>query len=116
MLALLGFAFAAGSLWRYTQQGGRGWLLLGAAALGLGLASGGKFLLGAAALLLVLVILRLTQPESVASLRAALAPLATHRWTLLGAVIVSTLLIATVAGLYPAGLGALVATWTGWLC
>lgn len=115
VLGLLGLALGAGSLWHYAQHGRRRWLFLGAAALAVGLASGGAFLMGALAGLLTLLILSATQPESIAALRSALSPLGATRATLLTALGIVMLLIVTVLSLYPSGLGALVASWGAWL-
>src|SRR5687768_9463729 len=115
MLALFGLALGAGSLCRFAQIHGRGWLLLGAAGLALSVASGGSFLLGVLALILALLVLSLTQPATVGALRAALAPLGQVRSSLLLALGVFVLLIVTLLSLFPGGLGALVESWGKWL-
>jgi hypothetical protein len=115
ILAVFGLALGAGALWRLAETGARRWLVVGALGLSVAIASGGVFLHGILALVVTLLILRLTQPESVVALRGALAPLAALWRALAIAVVVALLLIITLAGLYLNGLGALVASWTAWL-
>ncbi len=115
LLALLGLMLGLGGLWRYTRAGGQGWLLLGAAGLGLSLASGGPFLPGLLALGLTLLVLRLTQPEALSAARAELGPLRSAWLTVALAAGATALLVAALGSLYLRGVGALADSWLAWL-
>ncbi|MEP7359340.1 MAG: glycosyltransferase family 39 protein, partial [Anaerolineales bacterium] len=115
IFALLGLSAAVGALLRYREGGSTYWLFIGAAALGLGLAGGGSFWLGAVALALTILGLRWLEPEArddMAELGASVRP---QGRALLITVALSALLIATVFFTFIRGMGALVDSTVGWL-
>jgi len=111
IFAVLALGLTLGALWRYARGGPKLWLFTGAVALGLGLASGGDFLLGALAFGLVAVIWRFTGPDRGEALRGLAARVWGERRAFLITVALSAVFIATVALLALRGLGVLFDSW-----
>jgi hypothetical protein len=115
ILAVLALAVGVGAVWRFGQGGGQAWLFAAATALGMGVASGGAFLLGLLALVVTALILRWTQPGTAAGLRGVAARLASERRAFLAALGLAVVLISTVGLVYLRGLGVLLDAWLGGL-
>lgn len=111
IFALLALGLMLGALWRYARSGPKPWLFIGAAALGLGLASGGNFLLGALALALTALITRYTGLDKGAALRGLLARVGGERRAFVLTAALSAIVIATIGLLALRGLGVLFSSW-----
>jgi len=107
VFALLGLAAAIGALGLHARGAGRHWLLLSAAALGLGLAGGRTFVLGLLALGLTLLVLRWTQAERGAAWRSLWDAVWAKRRAFGVTLFLSALVVSTTGLVYLRGLGAL---------
>ena len=114
-LAVLGLSLAVGALMRFGAGGRSRWLYAAGAALGLGLASGSSFWLGALTLALTLLALRFTQPDVGGALSDLGGRLRPEARTFVIILVLTTLVIATVGLTYLRGLGALVDNTIGWV-
>jgi hypothetical protein len=111
LFAVLALGLTLGAVWRYARGGSKLWLFIGGVGLGLGLASGGDFLLGLLAFLIVTLILRYAGPDQADGLRAAWQSLWSERRAFFITAALSAVLIATVALLALRGLGVLFDSW-----
>ncbi|MCC7360200.1 MAG: hypothetical protein IT317_12020 [Anaerolineales bacterium] len=117
IFAVLALAFTLGALREWGAKGSwlgggaRAWLFLTAIGLGLGIASGGRLLLGLLALALVGVIWRWTGPDQGAAIKALLGPVLRERRLFALTAALSALVIATIALVSLRGLGVLLDSW-----
>jgi hypothetical protein len=115
VIAVFALALGLGLLRQYTQGGPSAWLMAGAAAWGVGLASGAAFLSGALILVVAGRILTLRDAEAGQTVSDAIARLWAERLAFLLTFASSALVVATVALLYRTGFGALADVMTMWL-
>ena len=113
--AVFALAFGLAALWRYSSLGRGRWLLAGGIALGLGLASGGSFLLGLLVLGVASLLLDWSKSEAGTGPASAWLPVRQRLPLLLGIAALTAFLVSTVWLLYLPGLGALAASWLAWL-
>ena len=115
IIALLGLGLGLGGLRRYLTTSSVTWLVIGAAALGAGLAGGAAFLTGALVLTATALVVMWTSPADRTDLRGAVWKLLDQRWTFAVTLALTAGVVSTVGLLYRPGLGALADSWAAWL-
>ena len=114
-LALFALVLGLGLLGQFVMNGRRAWLIGGAAALGVGLASGPMFLTSVLVLGIVLVVAARSSLADEPAWAEAWSRLSEERVSFGVALGLGLLLTATVGLVYPSGLGALSGSWLAWL-
>ena len=115
VIALFGLGFGLGALRRYLATESTAWLVASGVFFGLGLASGAPFLTGALIVALTAFAAAWVSSDERATMREAWACLGKQRRAFLVALGLTALVVATTASVYRLGLGALAASWAGWL-
>lgn len=115
IIAVFALAAGVGALRRYHVTGATSWLVGGAVAFGLGVATGAAFITGALILALTVVATTWANTDDRTALDTFRQNLQAHGRTFGIAFGLATLLFACAALIYPFGVSALTASWSAWL-
>jgi hypothetical protein len=115
VIALFALGLSVGALRRYLVTSATGWLVAGAVALGVGLASGAAFLTGLLILSVTALIMLWLNPEEREAWREAWAGVRAQSLIFFAALGAALFGAATVGLIYLSGLGALAGSASAWL-